>query len=134
MSHPTRQLLIDAGFELAAEGSLHRLTIDAVVNRAGVAKSIFYVHFPDRVAFLVALHVQFHERLFERILQAVQGLEPGAERVRIGTQAYLNDCLEERGVKALLLEARSEAPISAEIQRRHASFVELEQEDFAVMG
>ncbi len=115
MSHPTRQLLIDAGFELAAEGSLHRLTI-------------------DRVAFLVALHVQFHERLFERILQAVQGLEPGAERVRIGTQAYLNDCLEERGVKALLLEARSEAPISAEIQRRHASFVELEQEDFAVMG
>src|SRR5689334_13601780 len=92
LAHPTRQALLDAGFELASEGSLHRLTIDAVVNQAGVAKGTFYVHFPDRVAFLVALHAQFHERLLDHILQAVEGLPPGAERLRRGTEVYLNEC------------------------------------------
>ncbi len=134
LAHPTRQLLIDAGLELATVASLHRLTIDAVVNQAGVAKGTFYVHFPDRAAFLVALHVQFHERLLDRILQAVEGLPPGAERLRIGTITYLNGCLQQRGVKALLLEARSEAPMTAEVQQRNASFAQLEQADFATLG
>lgn len=134
LAHPTRQLLIDAGLELATQGSLHRLTIDAVVSKAGVAKGTFYVHFPDRATFLVALHQQFHERLLDRILQAVEGLPPGAERLRRGTQTYLDECLQQRAVKAILLEARSEAPMTAEVQRRHASFAQLEQADFATLG
>ncbi len=134
MSHPTRQALIDAGLELATQANLHRLTIDAVVNKAGVAKGTFYVHFPDRAAFLVALHQQFHERLLDRILQAVEGLPPGAERLRIGTQTYLDECLQQRAVKAILLEARSEAPITAEVHRRNATFAQLEQADFAALG
>ena len=134
VSHPTRQILIDAGLELATQGSLHRLTIDALVNQAGVAKGTFYVHFPDRAAFLVALHQQFHDHLLDRILQAVEGLPPGAERLRIGTQTYLNECLQQRGVKAILLEARSEAPITAEVQQRNAGFAQLEQASFATLG
>lgn len=134
MSHPTRQKLIDAGLELATQGSLHRLTVDAVVNKAEVAKGTFYVHFPDRAAFLVALHVQFHEQLLDRILQSVEGLPPGAKRLRIGTQTYLNECLQEPAIKAILLEARSEAPIAAEVQRRHSIFAQLEQADFAALG
>jgi TetR/AcrR family transcriptional repressor of nem operon len=134
LAHPTRQLLIDAGLELAAQGSLHRLTIDAVVSKAGVAKGTFYVHFPDRATFLVALHQQFHERLLDRILQAVEGLPPGAERLCRGTITYLDECLQQRGVKAILLEARSEAPITLEVQQRNASFAQLEQADFATLG
>ena len=134
LAHPTRQALLDAGLELASQGSLHRLTIDAVVNRAGVAKGTFYVHFPDRAAFLVALHVQFHERLLDHILQAVEGLPPGAERLRRGTEVYLDECLQQRAVKAILLEARSEGAIAEEVQRRHASFAQLEQADFATLG
>jgi TetR/AcrR family transcriptional repressor of nem operon len=134
LAHPTRQALLDAGFELASAGSLHRLTIDAIVNQAGVAKGTFYVHFSDRAAFLVALHAQFHERLLDHILQAVEGLSPGAERLRRGTEVYLNECLRQRAVKAILLEARSEVAIAQEVQRRHASFVQLEQTDFAMLG
>jgi TetR/AcrR family transcriptional regulator, transcriptional repressor for nem operon len=134
VSHPTRQLLIDAGLDLAAQGSLHRLTIDAVVNHAGVAKGTFYVHFADRAAFLVALHAYFHERLRERIARAVEGLPPGAEHLRVGIEAYLDGCLQARGVKAILLEARSEAPITPEVQRSNANFAQLGQADFAALG
>ena len=134
MPHPTRQALVDAGLELAANDSLNHLTVDAVVNKAGVAKGTFYVHFHDRTTFLVELHAQFHDRLLNAILKATDALPPGAERLRIGTESYLDGCLHEHAVKALLLEARSEAPIAAEVQRRNAQFAAIAQDDFATMG
>lgn len=134
MSHPTRQALVDAGLALAASTGLNRLTVDAVVNKAGVAKGTFYVHFPDRTTFLVALHAQFHERLRDAILQAIAHILPGAERLRKGTETYLDGCLHERAIKALLLEARSEPPIAAEVQRRNSEFATVAQADFAAMG
>jgi TetR/AcrR family transcriptional repressor of nem operon len=106
MSHPTRQALLDAGLKLSATASLSRITIDAIVRDAGVAKGTFYVHFTDRAAFLAALHAQFHERLRDAVLQATADLAPGSRRLRKGTETYLDGCLHERGVKALLLEAR----------------------------
>jgi TetR/AcrR family transcriptional repressor of nem operon len=135
MPHPTRQALVDAGFELATNTSLNAITVDAIVRKAGVAKGTFYVHFPDRATFLVALHVQFHERLRDAMLQAMQPLPPGAERLRAGAEAYLNGCLQERAVKAILLEARSEAPpITAEVRRRGAEFAAFAQDDLSVLG
>lgn len=134
MSHPTRQALIDAGLDLAASASLNRLTVDAVVTKAGVAKGTFYVHFPDRTAYLVALHAQFHERLRDAILRTRAHLPPGAERLRQGTETYLDGCLHERAIKALLLEARAEAPIAAEVQRRNGEFAALAEADFTAMG
>lgn len=134
MSHPTRQALLDAGLELTAIVNLSRITVDAIVHRAGVAKGTFYVHFADRAAFLVSLHAQFHERLRNAVLQATAGLPPGAWRLRKGTQTYLDGCLHERAVKALLLEARCEAPITAEVQRRNAEFAALAEPDFTALG
>jgi TetR/AcrR family transcriptional repressor of nem operon len=134
MSHPTRQALIDAGLDLTASAGLSRLTVDAVVNKAGVAKGTFYVHFPDRAAFLVALHAQFHERLRGAILQAMTSLSPGAERLRKGMETYLDDCLHERAIKALLLEARSEPLVAAEVQRRNGEFAALAYADFQALG
>ena len=134
MPHPTRQALLDAGLDLAASGSLNHLTVDSVVKKAEVAKGTFYVHFPDRTAFLVELHRQFHERLRDAILKAVADLPPGVERLRKATEAYLDGCLHERAVKALLLEARSEAPIAAEVQRRNEAFAALAQADFRALG
>ncbi len=63
MSHPTRHILLEAGSELAESRGLAQMTVDAIVDKAGFGKGTFYVHFSDRIAFLVALHAQFHERL-----------------------------------------------------------------------
>ncbi|HLV97233.1 MAG TPA: TetR/AcrR family transcriptional regulator [Ktedonobacterales bacterium] len=134
MPHPTHQALVDAGLDLAASGSLNHLTVDAIVGKAGVAKGTFYVHFHDRTAFLVELHRQFHERLLDAIMTATADIPPGGQRLRVGLETYLDGCLRERAVKALLLEARSEALIAAEVRRRNAQFAALAQDDFAAIG
>ena len=134
MSHPTRQVLLDAGLELASNVSLTKLTVDAIVQKAGVAKGTFYVHFADRAAFLVALHAQFHDQLRDAILHATKGLAPGGWRLRKGTQTYLNECLHKRAVKAFLLDARCEAPITVEVQHRNTEFAALAEPDFMALG
>ncbi len=134
MSHPTRTILLEAGYELAENRGLAQMTVDAIVDKAGFGKGTFYVHFPDRIAFLVALHAQFHERLLRAVLAATAELPPGAERLQRGTVTYLDACLHERAVKALLLEARSNASIAAEVQRRNAEFALLAQADFTALG
>ena len=134
MSHPTRQALIEAGLDLTSVASLNRLTIDAIVQKAGVAKGTFYVHFADRTAYLVALHAYFHEQLRDTIFQAIATLPPGGKRLQLGSITYLDACLRARAVKAILLEARCEAPIAAEVQRRNAEFVLDAHADFAAMS
>ena len=134
MSHPTRQALIEAGFALASTESLNHITVDAIVKQAGVAKGTFYVHFVDRAAFLLALHDHFHEQLASSILQAMANLSPGARRLRQGAEAYLDECLKKRAVKALLLEARSEAPIVNAAQERIRQFEKIACDDFLALG
>jgi TetR/AcrR family transcriptional repressor of nem operon len=134
MPHPTYDVLIDAGFQLAEENGLASMSVNDVVERAGVAKGTFYVHFPNRTAYLIALHRSFHDDLKARILEATQDIPPGAERLRVGMEAYLDGCLEGRAVKALLFDARSENAIREEVGRRNADFSRLAEEDFAAMG
>jgi AcrR family transcriptional regulator len=52
---------------------------------AGHTKSIFYVHFSDRPAFLVALHRRFHDDVFSRIDESTAGDQPGPRRNRQAT-------------------------------------------------
>ncbi|MEO8608286.1 MAG: helix-turn-helix domain-containing protein [Chloroflexota bacterium] len=134
MSHPTYDSLIDAGFQLAEEHGLAAMSVNDVVERAGVAKGTFYVHFPNRTAYLIALHRSFHDDLKVRILEATQNIPPGAERLRVGVEAYLDGCLDGRAVKALLFDARGENAIREEVQRRNVDFAQLVQDDFAAMG
>ncbi len=67
----TREHLVDAGLRLAEHTGLAGMSINHIVERAGVAKGTFFHHFPDRAGFLVALHREFHERLFAEITDAV---------------------------------------------------------------
>ena len=59
----TRGKLIETGLELAEELGLEGLSVNAVVAGAGVSKGTFFHHFPDRTAYLVALHRRFHDAL-----------------------------------------------------------------------
>jgi TetR/AcrR family transcriptional repressor of nem operon len=113
----TRVSLLDAGAALAEEHALASVSVNMVVARAGVAKGTFYVHFKDRAAFVDAMHARFHERVQAAVERAVAGLPAGAERIFRGSEAYLDVSLENRGVKALSLEARSDPSMSARRER-----------------
>jgi len=134
MPHPTYDLLLQAGQRLAEQNGLGNMSVDAVVAEANVAKGTFYNHFQDRTAYLVALHAQFHDRLKDFILAATADLDPGAERLRKGSLAYLDGCLQEKAVKALLLEARSIPAIAEQVRLRNADFTRIARLDFEALG
>ncbi|MFG1711125.1 TetR/AcrR family transcriptional regulator [Nonomuraea sp. M3C6] len=128
-----RATLINAGLTLAEEGGLGRLSVDKIVVAAGVAKGSFFHHFGNRAGFLTELHRRFHDRLAERIDQAIAELPPGRERLHAGIRAYLDGCRADRAVRALLVEARAESDVLAEVARRNDQFTHLVAPDFAAM-
>jgi AcrR family transcriptional regulator len=133
-THPTRLLLLDAGLALADRKPLGAISVDDVVRGAHVAKGTFYVHFGDRTAFLVALHARFHERLREAIRSSSASAEPGFQRLRRSTIAYLDGCLASRGVKAMLASARGEPAIAEQVARSNDRFARAAVGDFRAMG
>jgi TetR/AcrR family transcriptional regulator, transcriptional repressor for nem operon len=130
----TRSALIDAGFRLAERTGLTGLSVNLLVEDARVSKGTFFHHFGDRASYLLALHRDFHERLLVEILDSIDGLPPGAERLVRSAEAYLDACLRQRGVRALLLEARAEPLIAEEVTARNASNAALCKPDFVAIG
>lgn len=130
----TRAALLDAGVAVAEEHGLSGLSVNRVVAEAGVAKGTFYVHFEDREAFVDALHARFHGRVEKAVLAAVEGVDPGPERLVRGAEAYLDTCLEDRAVKALALEARSDPALAGTMAARHERFAASAAPSFKAMG
>ena len=117
--HPTRHELMDAAVSVAEQEGLAGLTVARITAAAGHAKGTFYVHFPDRAAFLVALHRRFHDALFSRIVAATAAERPGPARAGKRLTAFLDGCRALPGVRAVLLEARTEPAVAAEVDRRN---------------
>jgi TetR/AcrR family transcriptional regulator, transcriptional repressor for nem operon len=130
----TREVLIETGMRLAERTSLAGLSINLLVEEAGVAKGTFFHHFRDRSGYLVALHREFHSRIFAEVFSVIANMEPGAERVLAASSTYLDACLSERGVRALLLEARAERAIIQEIRSRNRTTAEYFKTDFQAMN
>jgi TetR/AcrR family transcriptional regulator, transcriptional repressor for nem operon len=126
----TREALIDAGLRLAEQTGLTGLSVNLIVADAGVAKGTFFHHFGDRASYLLALHREFHERLVTQIQAAIAGMPPGRDRLVAVANTYLDGCLRDRGVRALLLEARAEPAVTDEITRRNNASAELCRSDF----
>jgi TetR/AcrR family transcriptional regulator, transcriptional repressor for nem operon len=129
----TREILIETGLRLAERTSLAGLSINLLVEEAGVAKGTFFHHFGDRSAYLLALHREFHSRIFAEIFNVIDGMDPGAGRVLAASRTYLDACLRDRGVRALLLEARAEKQIAEEIRFRNKATAEYFKTDFQAM-
>lgn len=130
----TREALLDAGAALAEEHGLAGVSVNMVVARAGVAKGTFYVHFKDRAAFVDAMHARFHARVEAAMAEAVTGLPPGPQRLFRSAEAYLDISLQDRGVKALSLEARSDPTSQASMAARRERLAQGGITDLEAMG
>jgi TetR/AcrR family transcriptional regulator, transcriptional repressor for nem operon len=133
-AHRTYDMLLDAGVTVAGREGLAGLSVNRVVAEAGVAKGTFYVHFSDRESFVDALHARFHDRVRAAVAAATSGTPPGAERIARGVEAYLDVCLADRAVKALSLEARTDAALTASMSARHERFAAASVPSFKAMG
>jgi TetR/AcrR family transcriptional repressor of nem operon len=59
--------------------------------------------------------------------------EPGPERVRLGVETHLDACVRSRGVKAMLLDVRSEPAIAEQVRANAAAFATLITADLAAL-
>jgi AcrR family transcriptional regulator len=130
----TRAALIDSGLRLAERVGLAGVSVNVLVEELGVAKGTFFHHFGSRTNYLLALHGEFHDRLQAEILATVDGQQPGLARLLTASTAYLDACLRDRGVRALLLEARAEPLVAEQANARHAHNATLVKPDFQAMG
>lgn len=130
----TRNSLLDAGFRLAESGGLSGLSVNRIVEEAEVSKGSFFHHFGDRAGYLVALHRNFHDRILTETMAVIDGPAPGAQRLATASRAYLDSCLNNRGVRALLLEARAEPAINDAVRQRNSDTADLVEADFTAMG
>ncbi|MFM7061565.1 MAG: TetR/AcrR family transcriptional regulator [Actinomycetes bacterium] len=128
-AHPTRHELLDAAIAVVDRDGIDALSINLVTRTAGLAKGTFYVHFADRTALLVELHRRFHDDLYATIAAATAALPPGPARARARVAAFLDGCRRQRGVRAMLLQARAEPAILDEVQRRNDQTAILLAED-----
>ncbi len=118
-ANATREALLDAGVAVAEREGLAGLSVNRVVERAGVAKGTFYVHFADHEAFVDALHERFHDSVQAAGAEAIEGIPVGAERIWRMAEAYLDVCLANRAIKALALEARTTGALTPAMAARH---------------
>jgi TetR/AcrR family transcriptional repressor of nem operon len=130
-NHPTRIEIINAAINLAERDGLRSLSIADVTAAAGHAKGTFYVHFQGRTALLVALHRWFHDTVFDRVITSTAEDSPGPERARQRLLAFLDACRELPGVRALLLDARTEPTIAAEVDSRNRQATQILAADLA---
>jgi AcrR family transcriptional regulator len=130
----TREALLDAGELVADRRGLAGLSVTAVVERAGVAKGTFYVYFADREAFVDALHQRFYARVSEEVAAAVEGLEPGERLLLTAIDAYLDVCLANHAVKALVLDSRAQGSLTTTMREREEMFALLAEPSLRAMG
>ena len=130
-NHPTRIEILDAAITLAERDGLRSLSVADITAAAGHAKGTFSVHFPDRAALLVALHRWFHDTVFATVITSTAEDGPGSGRARRRLIAFLDACRELPGVRALLLDARTEPAIAAEVDRRNQQATRILATDLA---
>lgn len=130
----TREALLDAGHALAETEGLAGMSVNKITARAGVAKGTFYLHFADRDAFILALHARFYEHIDAAIAAARADAEPGEAQAWASLETYLDACLRDRAVKALLLEARSDGVLAEAAQARRAALAEAAVPELEALG
>ena len=92
----TRSALIAAGLTLFAERAPEAVTIDRIVETAGVGKGSFYNHFSGREALLQAIANRLREDVEDRIAEANSGVGDAAVRMARANCCYYRFAIEQR--------------------------------------
>jgi AcrR family transcriptional regulator len=129
----SKMQLLTAGARLA-ERAAASFSMGAVCAEAGVPESAFAVAFGDEEKFLVELHGRFLSQLLDRVIAVMQAREPGLERLQSGVDAFLDVCLEHRGLRQLLLNREVEPALLEVGLGRRRGFMQMLALEFDAIG
>ena len=113
----TRGALVAAGRRLFCERPVDAVTVDNIVQAAGVAKGSFYNHFPDREALVRAISAEIRAGVEQAIDRANADVEDPARRVARACCIYLRFAVDEPERAGFLIRVHSghtslEAPLN----------------------
>ena len=91
----TRAQILEAGSALLAERPLEALTVDVVVEAAGVAKGTFYYHFQSLEELAAAVGEKLGESFDELLAPARLGLPDPIARISFGLTQFLEKAIAE---------------------------------------
>ena len=105
----TRAQIVEAGAMLLAERPLEALTVDAVVDAAGVAKGTFYYHFQSMEELAAAVGEKLGESFDELLAPARIGLGDPIARISFAFTRFLEKAIADP-VWARLVVRSAQAP------------------------
>lgn len=131
-----RAQLIEATRQLVEEAGPDGFSVAQACRVAGVSTAAPYRHFRDREQMLEAVVHAAHDRLFERMSAALDGVPPGATaRITALGRVYVGFARDEPGVFRLVFGRRQRPDHQEEIASEAARpYCLLEEEVAAVLG
>jgi AcrR family transcriptional regulator len=122
-----REQILEAAKEVFAEAGYHEASINAIIERAGIARGTFYLYFTSKAAVFDALLDQAMADLRARI-RRIDVDDPAAPppqvQLRDGLVRVLDYVLKDRQLAMILLSG-AKAPEAEAAQRLGAFFAEV---------
>ncbi|HEY3621434.1 MAG TPA: TetR/AcrR family transcriptional regulator [Roseiarcus sp.] len=115
----TRAQLMQAARALYAERTIESVTIDDVVNEAGVAKGTFYVHFEHLPDLQVAVADELAQELDDLLQPFRLQLADPIERIAAGCAAFIREAFGNPSWGSLAARSAWELPSVAHAARKN---------------
>lgn len=104
-----REKLIAATNRLLSEGATHdTLSLRAVARAAGIATTSVYLHFPDKMALLLAVYYEHFIDLGRHLQEATAAHAEPADKVRALVSAYCQFAVDHPDVYRVLSPCREQ--------------------------
>jgi len=101
----TRARLVAVARRLFARRGYPGVSIDEIVQAAGVTKGALYHHFPDKQQLFQAVVEQIEKEISERLAAASSRPGDASERLRAACEAYLDACVDEEVGRIVVLDS-----------------------------
>lgn len=115
----TRAQLVEAANALFAGRAVESVTVDDVVQEAGVAKGTFYTHFDSLEALTAAVAEELVQSFDELLQPGRASIAEPALRIAFGCRAFIDKALSDSRWAAVAARMAAANPQSGEILRRH---------------
>lgn len=93
-----RALLLDAAQKVIEQKNLVDITVDDIVQEAGVARGTFYIYFKDKYDVLAALSRRVNDELFDQSHLQLDRSTPPFDRVRASLRTVLDTWTQHAGL------------------------------------
>lgn len=96
----TKQKIYNQAVELFKEAGFEETSVDAIVERAGVSKGTFYVHYESKVA-LILDYVQSLDLDYEQFFASIPKDRKASEKLLLVTERIADKMLNQLGIELL---------------------------------